>query len=205
MPTLKEALSATPWRDKEGIFRPNVNTTPSNQPSLKTFRGNLNAWAMTATDLVDVMFHIPHDWIIQSDLYVHLHWGHNDTAIGADPNDRNLVDFYASYADRNGTPPYDVFQAEVSGQFDDPDMTIENYPQYCHVVTEILLANSGKTGAALFDSDLIETDGLLLATLKQNTIPGLTGGEGEPFIFTCDLHYQSDGSGTLSKDPDYDT
>jgi hypothetical protein len=201
MPTLKEALSATPWRDKEGLIRPNT-ANPATAPSLAVFQGNIYAYQFAANDEFDLLFHMPHDWIIDSDLYIHLHWGHKDASVAAAPNNDLTWDFYATYADRNGSAPFAAFPAEVSGQFVDFGMTIANYPQYCHVVTEILLGRDGATGSPLFDFSVtpFDADGLILAHLKLNSPP--TGMQ--PFVFTADLHYQSDGSGDKNKDPNYD-
>ena len=204
MPTLKEALALTPWRDQHGLVRP--GETNALAPDVAAFRGGaVNAWQMDQTNELDVEFHLPHDWLFGSDIYIHLHWGHNLDPISGS----NIVDIAATFAPRvtmiPSSVPYGIFTPEATGQFSNTGLNLTDYPQYCHVVNEILLGSSGAAVVGgetpLFDIDDWETDGLLLVNLKQTTAP--TGGDS--FIFTCDLHYQSDGSGTTSKDPDYDT
>ena len=82
---------------------------------------------------------------------------------------------------------------------------ITNSPQHCHRVDEINLTSVGGSASTL-DIAEIEVDGLIEMHYDVVTIPTITGGTGnEPYFFTLDIHYQSTGIGTKSKDPDYYT
>ena len=176
------------WRDLEGKIRPS-DLNP-NKPTLTEFSGNVRAYRYGTGDKIDMDFHIPHDIVPNSDIRLHLHWGHNDTGVGADPNDLLEVTYDATYSDRDG-----VFTVPIAPQLQVDGLTIANAPQYCHRVDEIDFAVATPTANQL-DRSLIHVDGLVLVTLTVNTIPTLTGGDGEPFIFTLDLHYQSTNIGT---------
>jgi hypothetical protein len=180
------------WRDKEGLI------IPDSSKALTAFYGNIYAYKLDANDTISCMFHMPHDWVVGSDIYLHPHWGHNGS--GLDGSDYQWT-VYASYANRQasgGAIP--AFSAEASKTI---DIVAPSYAQYSHVVSETLLATSGGSGAgtgALLDTDSMGVDGLVLVTLKLSDEPVVTAGN--TFVFTVDLHYQGRAYGTKQKDPD---
>lgn len=181
------------WRDKEGLI------IPDNSKALTAFRGNLYGYEIGAGEKIACIFHMPHEWIDGTDLYIHPHWGHNGTIVGPDDYEWTI---YASYAHRKAdlATVCPVFPAEVSTDIVVSGVTSTSHPQYCHSVDEILFATKGGAGA-MFDSDDIATDGIILATVELKYEPGLGVG-GKTFLFTADLHYQGRPYGTTNKDPD---
>jgi hypothetical protein len=67
---------------------------------------------------------------------------------------------------------------------------------------ELQLSASGG-GTGLLDTDTLETDGLLLIQGKMTTIPTITGGAAKPFIFTCDIHHQSNDAPSPNEVPGF--
>lgn len=187
-----------PWRDLIGDITPKASGTGA--PTLAAFRGgNIRAFFFAAGDDADCIFHIPHDYVPGSDLFIHLHWAHNGTAISG-----NLVANYSiSYAKGHNQASNGDFSAEITATLTVSTPDIATVPRYRHRVDEIQLSAASPTASQL-DSDIIETDGLILLHMDAATIPTITGGSpNEPAFFTIDIHYQSTGIGTKQKSPDF--
>jgi len=175
------------WRDITGRIRPDPAGTDA--PAIANFIGSVRAYTYStspAAKKLDLEFHMPHDWVFGTDLYLHLHWGHN----GTDISGSLVVDYNISYGSRDG-----AFVTPITPTQTISSLAIGNTPQYAQRVDEFQISQSGG-GVNLFDTDNIEVDGLILATLSPTTLPTITGGNGLPFIFTLDIHYQSTNVGT---------
>jgi len=176
------------WRDITGRIRPDPVGTDS--PALTAFIGNVRAYAYStspAAKKLDMEFHMPHDWVPGTDLFLHVHWGHNGTAISGSI----VFDHSAIYGSRDG-----VFGAQINPVQTVSGLTIGNTPQFAQRVDEFQLT-AASPSATQFDTDNITVDGLILITMSVTTIPTISGGGStNPFVFTCDLHYQSNNIGT---------
>lgn len=183
-----------PWRDLEGFILPREAGVGS--PTLLVFRGGaVREYAFAANDQIDCRFHIPHDYVPDSDLFLHVHWGHNGTNISGSL----VVNFAATYAKGHNQAD---FSAEIAPILSVSTPNIATVPQYRHRIDEIQLSAVSPSATQL-DSNDIEVDGLILLNVKTATIPSITGGAAKPFIFYVDLHYQSTGLGTKAKSPDF--
>lgn len=162
------------------------------------FIGNVGGWTHTAVSYGHLLYHIPHDYAPNTDLHIHIHWGHNGTNISGN----FIVNFYASYAKR--TYPASAFVTPVPLTLTSESLNMTNSVRYCHRVDEILLSTSGG-GLNLLNTDNIEVDGLVALRYSIDTIPSITGSDVSnlPYIFEIDLHMQSTGVGTKNKDPNY--
>ena len=190
------------WKDLTG----NVVARGSGAgwPTFSTFLGvSLDAFAFAAGESVNFYFHIPHDYAVGTDIYLHTHWGHNGTAISG-----NMVwDAEVSIANRTATVPFSPFITPITASLNSNTisgtMNTTNYPRYCHVVEEIQLSAASPTASQL-NTSAIQVDSLIQMHINATTIPTITGGApNEPFLFFVDIHYQADMEGTLNKDPDY--
>lgn len=181
------------WRDLEGTLFPKVFGAGS--PTLTTFRGNTRWYAYAAGDDMDAIFHIPHDYVPGSDLYLHLHWSHNGTNISG----QSVITYYISYSKGHSQA---VFSPEIAIIQTLSGLNLTNTPQYTHRIDEFVITSSGG-GASLIDNALIEPDGLLHVHFDWTTIPTITGGAAKPFGFYLDVHYQSTGTATKNKSPDF--
>lgn len=181
------------WKDLIGAIV--VDTAAANAATLDTYRGgSVREYRFGVNDKIDFRFHMPHDWVPGTYLYIHVHWSHNGTAItGTGTMSCSLAHTYAKGYDQAS------FSAEKTLTCADTNVTTANTPQYRHKITEVQLSNNGGTGN-LLDTASLEVDGLILVNLTVDTIPTITGGAtAEPFIHFVDIHYQSTQLATKQK------
>jgi hypothetical protein len=188
---------ATPtfgWRDLEGALMPKTSGVGS--PTLATFQGQRRWFSYAAGEDMDAIFHIPHDYVPGSDLYLHLHWGHNGTGISGSA----VITYYFAYAKGHSQQAFGtdrVYTQTLSSL----DMT--NTPQYVTRIDEFQCTSNGGS-ASTMDSTQIEPDGLIHVHFDWTTIPTITGGSpNKPFGFYLDLHYQSTNLPTKNKAPNF--
>jgi hypothetical protein len=193
--TRVDVLNPTfPWQDIIGDVRP--KTTGAGTPAAATFiGGQCQQYRFVANDVIDFLYHIPHDYLPGSDLHFHIHWAHN----GTDITDNVVFTYYASYAKGHNQ---DNFDAEVTGTITYNTTDIATTPQYRHRIDEVQISTAGGSASMVNTTD-IEPDGVLMVRLKVTTLPTITAGS--LFIHTSDIHYQSTGIGTKQKSPDFYT
>lgn len=170
------------WRDLIGLIQPNTDS-PSTTPTVDVFQTGINAYHYNASDILDCVFHLPHDWVPGHDANIHIHWGNKSALV---ENDTFTVTATAMYGDRDGVFGSPVTLAPITYTAPAPGLT-----QFSHPVTEVPLCTSGGSGTTL-DSAAIEVDGLFIVSFVVTTL-SITG---DLFIFTADIHYQSTGIGT---------
>lgn len=190
------------WKDLQGPVI--AQGSGPGWPTFGTWRNESEAYHFSTGDEAHFNFHIPHDYAIGTDVYIHVHWGHNGTNISG-----NMVwDLEVEHAARTAGVPYGTFSTGVTPSINSNTisgtMNLTNFPQYCHVVEEIQLSASTPS-ATQIDTDDIAPDSIILVHITPSTIPTITGGTGEPFLFTVDIHYQADIEGTKNKDPNFYT
>lgn len=193
-----DTLSPTfPWQDIIGMTR--IDITGVAAPVLGAWRGGSTRQLFYgAGDKIDMLYHIPHDYLPSSDIHLHCHWGHHGTAISG-----SLVLTYAmTYAKGHNQSNY---PAETTTTLTVSTPNIATIPQYRHRVDEVQISNNGGDGTHI-DRSVLEPDGILLVNMVATTIPTITGGAtNKPCIFTLDVHYQSTGIGTKQKTPSFYT
>jgi hypothetical protein len=187
--------TATPsfaWRDKEGTYV--YNTAGLNAPSIAAFRGgSCRALKFIANDRIDVQIHWPHDYVMGTDAYMHVHWLHNGTAITGNAS------FRLDYTYAKGHNQAD-FPAEKQQTITYATTNIATTPQYRHRIEEIVISSNGGSGT-LIDRALFEPDGVLMVSVTLTSLPTITAGD--LFIPFIDLHYQGTEIGTKQKSPPF--
>jgi len=195
-----EANPTFPWRDIEGLIYTDT-ANPSTAPAVGLFRTGIYSWNYQNGDYCHFSFHMPHDWAVGTDLFIHVHWAHNATGVAANTLGFN---FTVSFAKGHNQ---EVFSAPVTPSITYPLVNIATSPQYQHNVTEVQLSAASPTATQL-DTDNLEVDGLIIGTMTMS-IPAnsFTGGTPDEavYIFTIDLHYQSTGIGTKNRTPNFYT
>lgn len=182
------------WRDLIGDVTPKTNGVGA--PTLDAITGNIRGFRYSPGDDGDIVFHIPHDYVPGTDLYLHPHWTHNGTNISGNL----IINIFASFAKGHQQAS---FSSQISTTIVDAALNITNTPALFHRIPEIQLSTAGGSASMLNTSDL-EVDGVILMHFDVNTIPTITGGTGEPYILTFDIHYQSSGIvGTKNKTPSF--
>lgn len=182
------------WRDLVGQIIPRASGGPA--PALGALRGtNLLSYAFSVNDVIDnITYHIPHDYVPGSDMYLHVHWSHNGTAISGTLGINYFVSYCKGYNQTGQT-----FNSELTIPQSITGITITNAPRWGHSINEFQLTNSSGDTTHL-NRNLIEVDGLLLVSIGVTSIPTITGGlPNAPYILMVDIHYQSTGLPTKGR------
>jgi len=187
------------WRDKEGIIIPDPAGVGA--PTLQVFRHEVGAkcraYAYSVNDMIDMIFHMPHDWVPGTNIYMHPHWFHSGTNISGTMS----YTFSYTYAKgHNQASPDGDFQAEKQQTFTFTNMSIATYPRYRHRIDEFQLSDAGGTGNFL-NTNILEADGIIHANVELTAEPTVTGGD--LYCSTIDLHYLSSNIGTYDKAPPF--
>ncbi len=182
------AFSQKVWKD--------LTSSPSlrsggTAPTARVYRTGIYQFAYSAGNQSFIEFHIPHDYAVGTDLYLHVHWSH---ITAATTTSAPTFDWSISYSKGHN-------QADFSAPITITQTGTNAVGQYRHVVDEFQLSVSGG-GASLLDTDNIEVDGVIIANFTMTTLP--TGvGINDMFLHFFDIHYQADIEGTLNKAPNF--
>ncbi len=190
---------ATPtfgFRDLLGeVFARNTGAT---KPSRATWKGGLMGFQFGVSDEEEFEYHITHDYVPGTDIFLHIHWGHNGTLV---TGGTCSFSYEMSYAKGHGQG---VFGANVTGTIVSDTALVG---PFTHELSEAQVSVSGASGTQI-DTDDLEPDGVikLALTLSANNLTVSGGGVPDPFIHYVDIHYQTTGvMGTKDKVPDFYT
>ena len=182
------AAPTFPWGDIIGQIV-SRGTGPTD-PGWVTYQGNIKQYEFHAGDEVWITFHIPHDYKMGSDLYVHAHWSHTS---GTVTTGSAVFGFESTYAKGYNQAQFPTAVTTTATQAAATGAT----GAYRHLIAETQLSTPGGS-ASLLDTNLLEPDGLVIVRvyLSSETIDG---GVSSVFIHTADLHYQTTNIGTKQK------
>ncbi len=171
--------------------------TGLNAPVLRTFIGDVDAYSYAVGDIGDANYQLPHDYVPGSDLYLHLHWGHNGTSISGS----FIVNFYITYAKGYSQAAFSAQKIPVQTV---SSLAIGTSPQYCHRTDELQITIASGSSTQI-DTSTLEVGGLVMLKYVIDTIPSISGSavSNTPYIFTTDLHYQSSNLATKNKSPSF--
>jgi len=187
---VKVALdSVTPdwgWRDLIGSVRTDLATT---QATPATYIGGIRQPLFSIGNEEVREFHLPHDYIPGTNLFIHAHWSHNSTLV------------------TSGSVTWQFEMMSAKGHNTDTFYTpvIINTAQaasterYRHMIAESQC--SEPAGVSMLDTDWIDVDGLIVVVcrLTANTMTGTA----KPFLHSFDIHYQSSNRATKNKAPNF--
>jgi hypothetical protein len=178
-------MSRTPIRDGYEDLKPTGEFPAggANSPTLKTFRGDYDLFAFDGTgtnDRATFKFHLPHDYVEDSDIYIHVHWALNKVSPTGNVKWKATMSYAKGYENGAFSTDYVVSL---------PDATV-NSTQYSHHITESSAITSANLGSTLM------IDGVIIVSLERDTTD--TNGD-DVFFIECDLHYLSDGRKTVNK------
>lgn len=178
------------WHDLNGMISTYADDV--DRALLATYIGNIKNLQFDVNKQAFINFHIPHDYALGTDIYIHVHWSHNSLSVTSGAP--NFI-FEGTYSKGHNTG---AFGMPVSVNCTDTASTT----QYQHIISESLLSNVGGTGG-LIDTSIIEPDGVFLTRLflSANTMDG----GAKPFVHFVDIHYQSTGVATKNKTPNFYT
>lgn len=185
------------WRDIIG--EPVVKTTGAAAPSMVAYRGNIvNAqFSNAVTQELFNNYHIPHDYVPGSDLFIHIHWSQNVVDTGGTAGAPGVAkwSFEVSYAKGHD-------QAAFIAPITTSVTQTASDTQYQHMLAEVQLSATTPSGTQL-DSDNIEADGILLIRTFRDPADAADTLDQAPFAHFIDIHYQSTNVGTKQKAPDF--
>jgi hypothetical protein len=188
------ATPTFPWADITGeIILRGVGAT---DPAFNTYRGNIRGYQFAVNDEVWNVFHIPHDYVPGSDLFIHCHWSHAATTVTG-----GSVTWGFDITSARGHNQ-EAFAASVNPTVAQNASTT----QYQHMIAEVQFS-AGSPSATQINNSTIEPDSLVLVRtyLSANAMTVSGGGVPDPFLHTVDIHYQSTGIGTKQKAPAFYT
>ncbi len=182
------------WRDLEGPI--NLPITGVGRPTLTTYDSPVEDFAFAANDHYGPLkFHIPHDYKVGSDMFIHVHWSHN----GTDISGSIVFDYFYTYAKGHNQQAF-ISRKNLTQTVG--SLNITNTPSKLHRIDEIQLTATIPSASQL-DSDDIEVDGLIIMHFDVPTIPTITGGAAKPFIHYVDIHYECDRFATRRRQPNF--
>ena len=176
--------------------------TGGTKPTLVAYNGAVDAWQFSNGDEAFLTYHIPHDYVSSTDIYLHIHWSQNNAGATG-----GTVDFkyFAIYAKGHNQASGSAFTSTpITATFssidiDDGGSGLVRYQQH---LTEVIISAASET-SALFDRDDFEPDGVIELTLEMDA-NNLTGTPSDPFIHYADIHYQTNSIiGTKNRTPDF--
>ena len=178
-----------PWHDILGSI--SIRGIGAADPNYAIYPGGIRGYKFSVNDEVFIEFHIPHDYLPGSDIYLHFHWSNKDSRVTG-----GTVTWGAEVSYAKGHN-----QAAFSTPITTTVVGTASDTQYQHIITEVQLSAASPSASQL-DSDNLEVDGLILcrAYLSANN---LTGFADEPFLHFVDIHYQSTNIGTKQKAPPF--
>ena len=176
------------WRDLLGEVRVDREAA-SNKPTFSVYREGIKQYQFLVNDQVYSTFHIPHDYALGTNIFIHVHWSHTNA---------NALTGTATWG-------LECSQAKGHGGGSFPaskTVSIVAAPgtQYNHMISEVQLSNDGGT-AGLLNTANLEPDGVILVRtfLSANSLSPATN----PFLHYVDIHYQSTSLGTKQKAPNF--
>lgn len=173
-----------------------AKNTGGTRPTLTTYNGVIQAFRFAAGKEVYITYHIPHDYVAGSTIFLHIHWSHIGTFVNGGTITFKATSIYAkahNQAAFTGTPASGTFVGTASTT------------QYQQILTETQYSDSSPTGLQV-DTDLLEPDGVIELTLEvdANDMTVSEGAVPNPFIHYVDIHYQTTGLiGTKARAPDF--
>lgn len=182
-----------PWHDLHSTLHTDANATAT-MPSFVPYRGGIKSRQFDVNDEAFIEFHLPHDYVMGSEIFIHSHWSHNSTLVTGGSVSWT---FELSYAKGHNQA---AFTAPIN-------VTVTQNPsttQYQHMVAETSMTSA--TGSATsFAVGLMEPDGVLMCRvyLSANNLTVSSGVAPAPFLHFVDLHYQSTSVGTKNKMPNF--
>ena len=180
------------WRDLKG--KVTQRNTGGSKPTHATYRGGLKQYQFAVGKEEYFTYHIDHDHLPDSDVFLHVHWSHiNGSVTGGSIT----LEYELAYAKGFNQGAFGV---PVSSTY----LGVASAVQYQHIISEIQVSAAAPNAASEIDSNDLEPDGIIEARVKI-LYNNMTGATPDPFIHEADIHYQSTSMGTKQKAPDFYT
>ena len=166
--------------------------TGASKPSFETYNGQIDRHRFAAGKQESVTYHIPHDYVKGTDVFLHIHWSQISTT-----NTGGTITFEYFIIHAKGHAQVAFTTTPLTATFVSDDA---GSVRYFHQLTEVQVS-AASPSASQIDSDDLEPDSIIELTIKVNA-NNLTDSSSvtNPFIHEADLHYQTTGLiGTKSR------
>lgn len=163
-------------------------------PETLAYIGGIQQYAFEVDDSVQIIAHMPHDYAMGSDIYIHCHWSHNSQYVTGGSVTWGFELTYAKGHNQMAfTTPVTIVEFQNASTI-----------RYQHMICEALASASGG-GENILDTDDMEVDGLFFGRifLSANNLTVSQGLVPTPFLHEVDVHYQSTGVPTKSRAPNF--
>lgn len=181
-----------PWHDLLSTLH--VDPSSPLAPQFIPYAGNIKGRAFDEGDEAFIEFHIPHDYLMGSEMHIHAHWSQNSAVTIGGSVTWGFEIIYAKGHDQ------DVFDTPI----------LVAVTQMCtgmqrmHHIAETVLTSESGSGTTLPVGD-IEPDGIVMVRvyLDSNDLVTSDASVPLPFLHFVDIHYRSTGVGTRNKAPNF--
>ena len=186
---IKVDAAAPTWGWRDIIGHLNIRGSGAQDPQWTVYNGVIYQYKFGAlNDEITMIYHLPHDYVPGTDIYMHVHWS---LIIGA-ITENVTWEFSSIYAKGHNQAAFTTTPLVTSV------LQASSTTQYQHMIAETVISSAGGSGT-LFDNALFEVDGILVVRVKLSANSGTTW----PYVHTCDLHYQSTNMATKQKAPGF--
>ena len=147
-----------------------------------------------ATQEMWIEFHMLHDYVPGSDVFIHAHWSQVEIDTGGPagvPGDCKWS-FDALYSKGHQQQAFPAAVTTVSAT-QTASGTVRQ-----HMIAEVQLSSSGAIGV-----NALEVDGIILVRVWRNPADAADTLNKAPFLHFVDLHYQSTNMATKNKAPNF--
>jgi hypothetical protein len=181
-----------PWQDIIGIST--VRGSGLNNPLWSIYNGNISQYEFSLNKEIWFNYHIPHDYVKGTDLFIHTHWSHTTSGVTSGSVTWGFnVTAAKGHQQETFINPINTSVTQLA--------SIGASGQYRHMIAEVQLS-SNSPSASQINNSLIEPDSVILVRCYLSSYD-IVGGTGSVFLHYTDIHYQSTGIGTKQKSPDF--
>lgn len=177
------------WHDLIGYITSGQGTN-----TFQTYRGSIKQARFQEGQDAYVGFHLPHDYLPGSNLFIHVHWSHTSAMVTGGSVTWAFETMYSK-----GHNQAQFLEPVIVAMVSEASML-----PYQHLIPETSLSVVGGAATQL-DTSLIETDGIIQCRLylDSNDITTSDLSQVDPFVHFVDVHYQSTGLPTKNKAPNF--
>lgn len=182
-----------PWHDLHSTLHTDAST-PATLPAFVTYRNGIKGRQFDVNDEAFIEFHLPHDYVMGSEIFIHAHWSQAATTVTGGSTSWTFELSYAKGHDQAAFSATKLITATQNA----------NTTQYQHMVAETSMTAVTESATA-FAVGIMEPDAVLMCRvyLSANNMTVSGGGVPAPFLHFVDLHYQSTNVGTKNRSPSF--
>lgn len=179
-----------PWIDVHSTLH--TDPLSANSPAFVAYHGNVKARQFDVGDEAFIEFHIPHEYLMGSEVFIHAHWSIDSATVVSGTVTWLFELLYAKGHNQQSFagPTKMVSVSETASLI-----------QHQHMVAETSITSVSGSSTSFPVGDF-EPDGVIMCrvTLDANNIVDSVE-QPKPFLHFVDLHMQSTGIGTKHKNP----